>query len=95
MKTSMIIALVSLTSLTMAACSNGASLVRKDTLGGQARLEGAYMPAMSEARMVMLEHCHGRFDYQELGEEVAFRCRTVNTTEARRPTVLANGTASR
>ena len=92
MKTSIVLALVA---FALGACSSGARLVRKDTLGGQMRLEGAYMPAMSEARMVMLEHCGGRFEYRELGDEVAFRCKPEDTTGAREPAELAGTTAPR
>lgn len=62
--------------LTLSACSSSASLVRKDTIGGQVQLQGAYMPAMSDARMLMVEHCGGRFEYLELGEKVEFRCKS-------------------
>ena len=48
--------------LTLSACSSSASLVRKDTLGGRVQLAGAYMPAMADARMLMVEHCNGRYD---------------------------------
>ena len=61
--------------LSLSACSSSANLVRKDRLGGRVQLDGAYMPAMAEARMLMVEHCGGRVDYLELGETVEFRCR--------------------
>jgi hypothetical protein len=38
------------------------------------QLQGAYMPAMSEARMLMVEHCAGRFETIEHGDMVDFRC---------------------
>ena len=61
--------------LGLSACSSTANLVRKDALGGRVQLDGAYMPAMADARTLMVEHCGGRFDYLELGEAVEFRCR--------------------
>ena len=60
--------------LSLSARSSTANLVRKDALGGRVRLAGAYMPAMAEARTLMVEHCGGRFDYLERGEAVEFRC---------------------
>ena len=92
MKTSLVLALFS---IALGACSSGASLVRKDALGGRVRLEGAYMPAMSEARMVMLEHCRGRFGYRELNGEVVFRCQAVGATDGRGGSELASTTATR
>ena len=62
--------------LTLSACSSSANLVRKDAgIGGRVQLAGAYMPAMSDARMVMLDACHGRFEFVELGDAVEFRCK--------------------
>ena len=61
--------------LTLSACSSSASLVRKDTLGGRVQLAGAYMPAMADARMLMVEHCNGRYEAMEVGEAVEFRCK--------------------
>ena len=61
--------------LTVSACSSGASFVRKDAIGGRVHLEGAYMPAMADARTLMVEHCDGRFEATELGDAVEFRCR--------------------
>jgi len=55
-------------------CSSSAQLVRGTTVGGQIALHGAYMPAMEDARMVMVEHCHGRFEAVEQGDHVEFRC---------------------
>jgi hypothetical protein len=59
----------------LVACSSGAHLVRKDELGGRVQLQGAYMPAMGDARMLMVEHCQGHFEYEELGRAVEFRCK--------------------
>ena len=61
--------------LSLSACSGTANLVRKDALGGRVQLNGPYMPAMADARTLMVEHCNGRFDYREQGEAVEFRCR--------------------
>jgi hypothetical protein len=33
------------------------------------------MRAMSDARLMMVEHCRGRIDMVELGDSVEFRCR--------------------
>jgi hypothetical protein len=62
--------------LTLSACSSSANLVRKDPRGGRVELEGAYVPAMSDARMLMVEHCGGRFEYVELGEKLELRCKS-------------------
>ena len=63
--------------LTLSACSSSASLVRKDMgIGGRVQLAGAYMPAMSDARRVMLDVCQGRFEVVEVGEAVEFRCKS-------------------
>jgi hypothetical protein len=61
--------------LTLAACSSSATLVRKDPTGGRVDLRGPYMPAMADARLLMVDHCHGRYDAVELGDSVDFRCR--------------------
>jgi len=62
--------------LTLSACSSSASLVRKDIgIGGRVQLAGAYMPAMADARMLMVEACQGRFEFVELGKAVEFRCK--------------------
>ena len=61
--------------LTLSACSSSASLVRKDTVGGRVQLAGAYMQAMADARMLMVEHCNGRYEYVELGHAVEFHCK--------------------
>lgn len=59
--------------LVSAGCG-GANMAYRDGLGGVVELEGAYMPAMSDARLAMAEACGGRFDYEEQGDRVAFRC---------------------
>jgi hypothetical protein len=59
---------------TLCACSSGATLVRKDLAGGRVALAGAYMPAMADARLLMVDHCAGRFAATELGRDVEFRC---------------------
>jgi serine/threonine protein kinase len=60
--------------LTLCACSGGASLVRKDAISGRVRLDGAYMPAMADARLLMVEHCNGRYAALESGNTLDFRC---------------------
>ena len=75
--------------LSLSACSGTANLVRKDALGGRVQLNGPYMPAMADARTLMVEHCGGRFDYLEHGEAVEFQCRdreVASTTLALRST---------
>lgn len=54
-----------------------ASMVRPDARGGRIELDGAYMQSMSEARVLMAEHCGGRFDAHEdaTGQSVEFTCR--------------------
>jgi hypothetical protein len=60
--------------LTLVGCSGSAQLVRTETGGGRAALQGAFMPAMGEARLLMATHCHGRFEATEQGRTVEFRC---------------------
>ena len=72
MKKHLLIAALSI--LALSACSSSAMLVRKDQAGGRIALQGAYMPAMGDARMLMVEHCGGRFEAHELGDSVEFRC---------------------
>jgi len=59
---------------TLTACSSSASLVRTDPIGGRVQLAGAYMPAMADARMLMAEQCHGRFEVAEHRNTLEFRC---------------------
>jgi len=76
--------------LTLSACSSSASLVRKDMgLGGRVQLAGAYMPAMADARMLMVEACQGRFEFVEVGEAVEFRCKRHGATRATSATEVA------
>jgi hypothetical protein len=63
--------------LVLSGCSSSASLVRKDAIGGRVAIEGAYMPAMADARLLMVEHCQGRFEAVEVGDAVEFRCRNA------------------
>jgi hypothetical protein len=65
--------------LSLSACGGSASLVRKSDLGGRVDLAGAYMPAMADARMLMVEHCQGRFQSVERGDHVEFRCTARST----------------
>lgn len=69
-----------LLTIALSACSANASLVRQESLGGRVQLQGAYMPAMSEARMLMVEHCAGHFETIEHGDTVDFRCIGTNVT---------------
>jgi hypothetical protein len=71
--------------LTLSACSS-ATLVRKDRVGGRIVLDGAYMPAAADARLLMAEHCGGRVDIAEIGNALEFRCRGAEGAE-----VLASG----
>jgi hypothetical protein len=73
------VALAALLMMSLSACSAGATLVRKNQTGGTVQLGGAYMRAMGDARVLMVEHCGGRVDTVELGERVEFRCRTPRT----------------
>lgn len=66
--------------LTLVGCSSSAQLVRKDAVGGRVALQGAFMPAMSEAHVLMAEHCHGRFEAVEQERGVEFRCRDAAAT---------------
>jgi hypothetical protein len=67
--------LAALLMTSLSACSAGATLARKDSSGGRVQLDGAYMRAMGDARVLMVEHCRGRVDTVELGESIEFRCR--------------------
>jgi hypothetical protein len=75
--------------LTLSACSSSASLVRKDAIGGRVRLVGAYMPAMSDARMLMVEHCNGRFEMVEREDALEFRCKAASPQPVANRTKLA------
>jgi hypothetical protein len=63
-----------LSSLCAAGCGGSAQLVRADALGGHVALEGPFMPAMSDARLLMAEHCQGRFEAVERQSGADFRC---------------------
>jgi len=76
--------------LGLSGCGTSAALVRKDGTGGRIELRGAYMPAMFEARELMVDHCYGRYDMLELGEALEFRCRRAHAAEPQ-----ANGLAIR
>jgi hypothetical protein len=53
---------VILMSLTvLGGCSASMQVVRKDARGGEIAVWGATMPAATQARHAMLEHCEGRF----------------------------------
>jgi len=67
--------------LGLSACSSSAQLVRKDSLGGRVGLQGAYMPAMADARVLMTEHCDGHYVMKEVGQSVEFRCTRGASTE--------------
>jgi len=58
----------------LSACSSSAALVRRDAVGGRIALQGAYMPAMADARMLMTEHCDGRYQMVELRGAIEFHC---------------------
>ena len=62
-------------SFAVCACSATATVVRKDQGSGQIALQGPYMSAMRDARTLIHEHCKGRFEVSELGENVIFQCR--------------------
>ncbi len=68
------LAITAIVLLNLVGCSATATLARKDPHGGRVALHGPYMPAMSEARLLMVEHCEGRFQMQEHGDIVVFRC---------------------
>ena len=64
-----------ITMLALSACSGSANMIRKDRTGGRVEVAGAYVPAMMNARALMVEHCNGRFQATELDRAVEFRCR--------------------
>ncbi|MDD9940514.1 MAG: hypothetical protein OXU20_05575 [Myxococcales bacterium] len=66
---------IAIGTLALGGCGS-AQLLRGHENGGQVSLAGGYMPAMAKARMVMLDHCGGRFSHIERGETVDFTCST-------------------
>jgi hypothetical protein len=48
------------------------------------------MPAMQEARALMVDHCAGRFDMLELGQAVEYRCRRPQVASAASRLVTAS-----
>jgi hypothetical protein len=92
LKTTLTAALVM---LTLSACSSSASLARRDTMGGRVQLAGAYMPAMADARMLMVDACHGRFEYVDVGGAVEFRCNNRSVPQAAGSTELAMAGSSK
>jgi hypothetical protein len=60
--------------IVLGGCAAGARLEHTSRNGGQVRLHGAYMPAVGDARVLMAEHCGGRFVVQEQGDALQFRC---------------------
>jgi hypothetical protein len=80
-----------LLSLSASACSGSAHLVRKDATGGHVALQGPYMLAMGDARVVMATHCKGRFEAVERGDSVDFRC--VRAKPAAAPLQIAEASA--
>jgi hypothetical protein len=74
-------------------CSASAQLVRADPTGGRIALRGPFMPAMSEAHLLMAEHCGSRFDAIEHGQDVLFQCRrALPASETTRQSARDNGT---
>ena len=63
--------------LSLSACGS-ATLVRKDAGGGRVALQGAYMPAMADARQLIVEQCQGRYETMERVDGVEFRCAFQN-----------------
>ena len=57
----LIIIAVIFTAVGLAACSGTAHIVRADAHGGTVQLEGPYMDSVAAARLLMAEHCDGRF----------------------------------
>ena len=60
-------------------CGQATTLTKVDHAGSIA-LEGSYMGAMGDARLMMAEHCQGRFDVIELDHAVAYQCRNSGET---------------
>lgn len=79
MKPSFLIAIV--LSFEISACSSAATVVRKEPTHGLITLQGPYMPAMANARSLMLAHCHGRFATTEQGDHVAFECKQRESSD--------------
>jgi hypothetical protein len=92
LKTTLTAALVM---LTLSACSSSASLARRDTMGGRVQLAGAYMPAMADARLLMVDACQGRYEFMEVGGAVEFRCNNRSVTHAAGGTELAMAGSSK
>jgi hypothetical protein len=57
------------------ACGSSARLLERDAHGGRVQLEGAYMPAVADARRLMIEHCNGGgYRATQVGDVLEFRC---------------------
>ena len=65
-----------------AGCSGGTRLVRGDRLGGSVALQGPFMLEMGAARLLMAQHCKGRFDALERPGSVEFSCRSAGGATA-------------
>ncbi len=57
----LIIIAVILAAVALTACSGTAHIVRADAHGGIVKLGGPYMDSVAAARLLMAEHCDGRF----------------------------------
>jgi hypothetical protein len=53
------------------------------------------MPAMSEARLLMVEHCRGRFQAVEVQDAVEFRCRVAPMARDAQQVALTETRSSR
>lgn len=77
--------------LALVGCSSSAQLVRKDAVGGRVALQGPFMLAMGEARVLMAEHCNGRFEAVEQAEGVEFQCGQQPAAPASELALAASG----
>ena len=90
----LIMTVIATVGLTMATGSwvahhSGASIVHADQLGGRVQLNGAYMPAMADARALIAKHCGDRFEFVQSSETVEFRCTAPSAAQTAGATVLA------
>ena len=73
--------IAAITACLVATGCGSAHMTRQDAHAGQIQLEGAFMPAMDEARTIAVEYCGGRVQLIEAGEgtrHVSFACAEAN-----------------
>lgn len=70
------ILIATLACVLLGACG-GAQFVKQDARSGRIHVDGGFMHSMRRARVLMVEHCHGRFEvtrYSQDGAELEYTC---------------------